>query len=280
MSDWRTVEEDADGDPLIQVCELDFQRATWKETGKSYRVIAVRRRDRDTGKQVQLWEHLDYTAGLPTGVDECRKAVRYAHKHGAGVIKIMSTGGVLSANDALDARSFSDAELAAIVDEAKLLGLKVCCHAHGAAGIKAAVRAGVASIEHGTFLDDEAIRMMIDHGTYLTTYSHNQAALEDLHLYLQLGSPQAKPDQNTLRAISLIHAQKLPLKQSRRLSRRWRVRVHVGRDTRLAQQTHRLLCHDRRHGRADLPLLVIGGTPLQAAERFRTQAPVKFYVRR
>lgn len=62
VSDWRTVEEDADGDPLIQVCELDFQRATWKETGKSYRVIAVRRRDRDTGKQVQLWEHLDYTA--------------------------------------------------------------------------------------------------------------------------------------------------------------------------------------------------------------------------
>ncbi|MEP7027255.1 MAG: amidohydrolase family protein, partial [Candidatus Eisenbacteria bacterium] len=93
--------------------------------------------------------------------------VRYAHKHGAGVIKIMSTGGVLSAGDALSARQFSDAELAAIVDEATLLGLKVCCHAHGAAGIKAAVRAGVASIEHGTFLDDEAIRLMKEHGTYL-----------------------------------------------------------------------------------------------------------------
>src|SRR5258705_252545 len=87
----------------------------------------------------------------PTGPDECRKAVRYAHKHGAGVIKIMSTGGVLSAGDALSARQFSDEELHAIVDEATLLGLKVCCHAHGAAGIKAAVRAGVASIEHGTF---------------------------------------------------------------------------------------------------------------------------------
>ena len=111
--------------------------------------------------------HLDYTSGLPTGPDECRKAVRYAHKHGAGVIKIMSTGGVLSAGDALSARQFSDAELEAMVDEATLLGLKVCCHAHGAAGIKAAVRAGVASIEHGTYLDDEAIKLMKQHGTYL-----------------------------------------------------------------------------------------------------------------
>jgi len=112
-------------------------------------------------------EHLDYTAGLPTGPDECRKAVRYAHKHGAGVIKIMSTGGVLSSGDALSARQFSDEELHAIVDEAALLGLKVCCHAHGADGIKAAVKAGVASIEHGTFLDDECIRLMKEHGTYL-----------------------------------------------------------------------------------------------------------------
>jgi imidazolonepropionase-like amidohydrolase len=114
-----------------------------------------------------LEDHLDYTEGLATGPEECRKAVRYAHKHGAGVIKIMSTGGVLSANDALSARQFSDEELHALVDEAKLLGLKVCCHAHGAAGILAAVKAGVASIEHGTFLDDDCIREMKARGTYL-----------------------------------------------------------------------------------------------------------------
>jgi imidazolonepropionase-like amidohydrolase len=114
-----------------------------------------------------LEEHLDYTEGLPTGPDECRKAVRYAHKHGAGVIKIMSTGGVLSANDALAARQFSDAELAAIVEEATLLGLKVCCHAHGSAGMLAAIEAGVASIEHGTFLDEACIRAMKRRGTYL-----------------------------------------------------------------------------------------------------------------
>ncbi len=114
-----------------------------------------------------LEDHLDYTQGLPTGADECRKAVRYAHKHGAGVIKIMSTGGVLSANDALDARSFSDAELAAIVDVAKLLGLRVCSHAHGVEGIRSAVKAGVVSIEHGTYLDDETARLMKEKGCWL-----------------------------------------------------------------------------------------------------------------
>jgi imidazolonepropionase-like amidohydrolase len=113
-----------------------------------------------------LEEHLDYTEGLPTGPEECRKAVRYAHKHGAGVIKIMSTGGVLSAGDALSSRQFSDEELDAFVDEARLLGLKVCCHAHGTAGMLAAVKAGVASIEHGTFLDDTVIREMKSRGTY------------------------------------------------------------------------------------------------------------------
>jgi imidazolonepropionase-like amidohydrolase len=79
----------------------------------------------------------------------------------------MSTGGVLSANDALDARSFSDAELNAIVDEAKLLGLKVCSHAHGVEGIRSAVKAGVTSIEHGTYLDDETARLMKEKGCWL-----------------------------------------------------------------------------------------------------------------
>ena len=69
--------------------------------------------------------------------------------------------------DALSSREFSDAELQAITDEARLLGLKVCSHAHGVAGIKAAVKAGVASIEHGTFLDDECVRLMKERGTYL-----------------------------------------------------------------------------------------------------------------
>jgi imidazolonepropionase-like amidohydrolase len=132
-----------------------------------------------------LEERLDYTTGLPTGPDECRKAVRYAHKHGAGVIKIMSTGGVLSDGDALTARQFSDAELAAIIDEATLLGLKVACHAHGAAGIKAAVRAGVASIEHGSFLDAECARLMKQHGTFLVP---TRSAGEWVYAHAQTGT--------------------------------------------------------------------------------------------
>ena len=123
--------------------------------------------DRNGYRPGVLEDHLDYTEGICTGADECRKAVRYAHKHGAGVIKIMSSGGVLSEGDAVSSRQFSDEELAAIVDEAHHLGLKVCCHAHGAEGIKAAIRAGVSSIEHGTYLDDEGIALMKQRGTFL-----------------------------------------------------------------------------------------------------------------
>ena len=109
--------------------------------------------------------------GVATGIcdspDECRAAVRYQVKYGADLIKIAATGGVLSSGDELGARQFSDEELRAIVGEAHALGRKVAAHAHGTAGIKAAVQAGVDSIEHGSILDDEAVRMMKEHGTYL-----------------------------------------------------------------------------------------------------------------
>jgi imidazolonepropionase-like amidohydrolase len=105
--------------------------------------------------------------GIISGPEDCRAAVRYAVKHGADVIKIMSTGGVLSTGDAVTARQFSDEELRLIVDEASLAERKVCSHAHGAEGIKAAIRAGVASIEHGTFIDEEGLRLMKEKGCYL-----------------------------------------------------------------------------------------------------------------
>jgi imidazolonepropionase-like amidohydrolase len=105
--------------------------------------------------------------GVCDSPDACRAAVRYQVKYGADLIKIAATGGVLSAGDEIGARQFSDAELAAIVDEAHMLGKKVAAHAHGTAGIKAAVRAGVDSIEHGSILDDEAISLMKEHGTFL-----------------------------------------------------------------------------------------------------------------
>src|SRR5207249_10048467 len=106
-------------------------------------------------------------SGVCDSADECRAAVRHQGKYGADLIKIAATGGVLSAGDELGARQFSDEELRALIGEAHALGRKVAAHAHGTAGIKAAVLAGIDSIEHGSILDDEAVRLMKEHGTYL-----------------------------------------------------------------------------------------------------------------
>ena len=105
--------------------------------------------------------------GVADGEDAVRAAVRYVVKYGADVIKICATGGVLSPTDSAGAPQYSEAEMRVIVETARLLDRKVAAHAHGTIGIKAAVRAGVASIEHGSILDDEAVRLMREHGTYL-----------------------------------------------------------------------------------------------------------------
>ena len=105
--------------------------------------------------------------GIANGPEEIRAAVRYQVKYGAGVIKTCATGGVLSEGDAVGATQYSFEELKALVDEANKLERKVAAHAHGTEGIKLAVRAGVSSIEHGSFLDEEAARMMAERGTYL-----------------------------------------------------------------------------------------------------------------
>jgi imidazolonepropionase-like amidohydrolase len=105
--------------------------------------------------------------GIANGPDEARAAVRYQVKYGADVIKVCETGGVLSEGDAVGATQLSFEEIKAIVDEAAKLERRVAAHAHGAEGIKIAVRAGVTSIEHGSFLDDEGARMMAERGTWL-----------------------------------------------------------------------------------------------------------------
>ena len=105
--------------------------------------------------------------GVVNGADQARQAVRLAHKYGATVIKTCATGGVLSMVDAVDAPQLTQAELDALVSEAHNLGLKAAAHAHGAEGAKRAIRAGIDSIEHGSFLDDEALDMMKQRGTYL-----------------------------------------------------------------------------------------------------------------
>jgi imidazolonepropionase-like amidohydrolase len=109
----------------------------------------------------------DFRTGIADSPDQIRAAVRYQVKYGADVIKTCATGGVLSEGDAVGTTQYSYDEMKAMVDEATKLERKVAAHAHGAEGIKIAVRAGVASIEHGSFLDDEGARLMAQKGTYL-----------------------------------------------------------------------------------------------------------------
>jgi imidazolonepropionase-like amidohydrolase len=105
--------------------------------------------------------------GLANGPDEIRAAVRAQAKYGADVIKTCATGGVLSEGDAVGVQQYTDEELRALVDAARMTERRVMAHAHGAEGIRAAARAGVASIEHGSFLDAEGARIMAQHGTVL-----------------------------------------------------------------------------------------------------------------
>ncbi|MEP6699881.1 MAG: amidohydrolase family protein [Bacteroidota bacterium] len=105
--------------------------------------------------------------GVINGPEDAYHAVRERYKEGSDVIKITATGGVLSqAKDGANAQ-FTEEEIKAIVSAAKDYGFKVAAHAHGAEGIKRAIRAGVNSIEHGTFMDDEGIQLMKQYGTWL-----------------------------------------------------------------------------------------------------------------
>lgn len=101
------------------------------------------------------------------GADDCRRAVRQQVKEGADVIKITATGGVLSNTKAGLEQQFTDEELVAIVEAAHSMGRQVTAHAHGKAGIESALRAGIDSIEHGTYTDDETIALFKEHNATL-----------------------------------------------------------------------------------------------------------------
>ena len=104
---------------------------------------------------------------IADGVDEMLKAVRNEAKYGADWIKLLVTGAFMTVGDNPKNIAFSPDELRTAVEEANRLNLPVAVHAHATEGIKQAVRAGVRSIEHGTYLDEEAIELMVEHGTYL-----------------------------------------------------------------------------------------------------------------
>lgn len=105
--------------------------------------------------------------GVADGPDQMRAAVRYMVKHGADVIKVCASGGVLSQRDKVDSPQMTQAELTAVIEEAHDLGHKVAAHSHGSEATKRAARAGVDSIEHGSFLDDEALDLMKRKGSAL-----------------------------------------------------------------------------------------------------------------
>ena len=120
----------------------------------------------DNGWRPGLMER-DPRKGIADSPDEIRAAVRYQVKYGADVIKTCATGGVLSEGDAVGVTQYGDEEMRAMVEEAARHERKVAAHAHGAEGIVIATRAGVASIEHGSFLDEEGAKLMAQRGTWL-----------------------------------------------------------------------------------------------------------------
>ena len=133
--------------------------------------------------------------GVINGADEARQAVRQRYKDGADLIKITATGGVLSqAKDASGAQ-FTEEEIKAIVETAKDYGFRVAAHAHGAEGMKRAIRGGVNSIEHGTFMDDEAIELFKKYGTwYVPTIIAGKSTADSAKIpnyYSEIVTPKA-----------------------------------------------------------------------------------------
>jgi imidazolonepropionase-like amidohydrolase len=112
---------------------------------------------------------LSVEEGIANGVPEVRKAVRYQIKHGAGLIKVSASGGVMSYNSSPGSQQYSDEELAAIADEAHRAGIRVAAHAVGDTAIRACIRAGIDCVEHGFMATDKTIDMMVDHGTFLVS---------------------------------------------------------------------------------------------------------------
>ena len=124
-----------------------------------------------------MMPHPGRPSGVADGPDEVRKRVREIIRAGADVIKVATTGGVLSPRDDPRHPHFRDSEIAVITEEADAAGIHVMAHAQGAGGIKAALRNGVRSIEHGIFLDDEAIDLMLQRGAWLVPTLHAPRAV-------------------------------------------------------------------------------------------------------
>lgn len=186
--------------------------------------------------------------GVADGVPGVMRKTREIVKYGASVIKICATGGVLSKGDSPGAEQFNDEELRAIVTEARRLGRRVAAHAHGASGIKQAVAAGVDSIEHGSFINDEDIRLMKERGTYLVpTLYLGDWFMEN---YQKLNIPPYIMDK--ARAVLPVARQNI--------SRAFKAGVKVAFGTDAAVYPHGL------NGREFAVMVKLGLTPMQAIQ--------------
>jgi imidazolonepropionase-like amidohydrolase len=151
--------------------------------------------DPTNGRKKTLMGDPGPAEGVVNGPDDAAKAVRQRYKDGADCIKITASGGVLSVAKSGENPQFTEAEIRAIVETAKDYGYKVAAHCHGTEAMKRAVRMGVHSIEHGTYMDDEVMRLMKEHGTYyVPTITAGKAVGDSARIpgyYPELVTPKA-----------------------------------------------------------------------------------------
>ena len=186
-------------------------------------------------------------AEIVDGEAEVRKAIRTQIKFGADLIKVTATGGVLSAGDSVTSQQYTYEELKVMVDEAAMSGRKVAAHAHSPAGMNAAIRAGVASIEHGSLIDDEGIQLALEQGTFIVP------TLYALDFIIAEGREFGVPDYGIEKAIAMAKAQ------------RERLRAAYQAGVKFAYGTDAAVFPHGRNAR-DFPILVdqLGVPPLEA----------------
>ncbi|GAA0566057.1 MAG: amidohydrolase [Alteromonadaceae bacterium] len=187
MAGFTTVRELGDNNQI----SVALKKAIAKGYIKGPRIYAAGKSIATTGGHADPTNGLAYALmadpgpkeGVINGPDDARKAVRQRYKEGSDLIKITATGGVLSVAKSGSNPQFTDEELAAIVSTAKDYGMKVAVHAHGKEGMERAIRAGVDSIEHGTYMDKNTMSMMRKQGTYFVpTISAGKWAEEKSHI--------------------------------------------------------------------------------------------------
>jgi imidazolonepropionase-like amidohydrolase len=190
--------------------------------------------------------------------DAARKAVRQRYKEGARTIKIMASGGVLSLETHGAAPQMTEEEIRAVVQTARDYGFKVAAHAHGAEAIKRAIRGGVDSIEHGTFMDDEGMKLMKEHGTY---YVPTLSAAKWVNDKAQ--DPTFFPEVIRPKALQIGPQ----IRQTFAKAYKYGVKIMFGTDTGVSP-----------HGEnaKEFGLMVAGGMPPMEAIRAGTSVPAKF----